>query len=103
MSIKIVANGKIEVNNVGKAYLKIFYGILTVMPEIPFLELYLLIYTVDHKRTGQGMVHCAICFTLQSVFVNKLYKGQQFPIRNNKRTVQSKFVTMMFTIIFRSP
>jgi hypothetical protein len=37
MSIKIVANGKIEVNN---AYFTFFDGILTVMPEILRLELY---------------------------------------------------------------
>jgi hypothetical protein len=39
MSIKIVANGKIEVNNV-KPILHFLTVLSTVMPEIPCLELY---------------------------------------------------------------
>jgi hypothetical protein len=44
MSIKIVANGKIEVNNE-----KPILHFLTVMPEIPCLELY---YRIHEKRVG---------------------------------------------------
>jgi hypothetical protein len=40
MSIKILANGKIEVNTY-KAYFTFFDGIFTVMPEILCLELYI--------------------------------------------------------------
>jgi hypothetical protein len=40
MSIKIVANGKIEVNNVKPILHFLTVCILTVMPEIPCLELY---------------------------------------------------------------
>jgi hypothetical protein len=43
MPIKIVANGKIEVNNVKPILHFLTVPILTVMPEIPCLELYLLI------------------------------------------------------------
>jgi hypothetical protein len=48
MSIKIVTNGKIEVNNVKPILHFLTVPILTVMPEIPCLEL----YSWLQKKTG---------------------------------------------------
>jgi hypothetical protein len=54
MSIKIVTNGKIEVNNVTPILHFLTVLILTVMPEIPCLELY--IYTTVQRNR----VYCTI-------------------------------------------